>query len=112
MRIGDLARRTGVSVRALRYYEERDLLHPERTTAGYRIFAESDVGRVERIRSLLAAGIPTELIAEILSCMVGDSLLLADCRERLLAERARMTSTIEQLAEARSLLDTLLVTAA
>jgi DNA-binding transcriptional MerR regulator len=32
MRIGELAARTGVSVRALRYYEEQELLAPERTS--------------------------------------------------------------------------------
>jgi DNA-binding transcriptional MerR regulator len=34
MRVGELSRRTGVSARMLRYYEEQDLLHPERGSNG------------------------------------------------------------------------------
>lgn len=110
MRIGELAERTGVSVRALRYYEEKNLLHPSRTAGGYRIFDHSDIRTVGHIRTLLAAGLGTDLIAEILSCMTGESLLLTDCRRRLETERARMTGDIDRLAHARSLLDDLLAT--
>lgn len=108
MRIGELADRTGVSVRALRYYEEKDLLRPDRTPSGYRSYAESDLGTVERIRTLLDAGLGTELIAQILACMVDESRMLDGCRDRLLVERARMTDNIDQLTTARSLLDDLL----
>ncbi|MQA04848.1 MAG: MerR family transcriptional regulator [Streptosporangiales bacterium] len=108
MLVGELAVRTGASVRALRYYEGKGLLRPGRTPSGYRVFAESDVRAVEHVRTLLAAGLGTELIAEILSCMSGESLLLADCRERLAAERRRMTADIDRISTARDLLDGLL----
>ncbi len=108
MRIGELAGRTGVSIRALRYYEEQELLRPDRTSSGYRIYAESDLDTVRRIRLLLAAGLGTELIAQILSCMVDESRMLDGCRDRLLVERARMTDSIDHLSTARSLLDDLL----
>lgn len=110
MRIGELADRTGVSVRALRYYEEKGVLKPDRTPSGYRSFDNSDVQTVAHIRTLLAAGLGMDLIGEILSCMSGESLLLEDCRERLLYERRRMTDDIDRLANARSLLDDLLAT--
>ncbi len=108
MRIGELSRRSGTSIRALRYYEEKELLNPDRTPSGYRSFAESDLDTVQRIRLLLAAGLGTDLIAQILSCMVDESRMLDGCRDRLLVERARMTDSIDQLATARSLLDKLL----
>lgn len=108
MRIGELAERTGVSVRALRYYEEKNLLRPRRTPSGYRIFDHTDIRTVGHIRTLLAAGLGTDLIAEILSCMTGETLLLTDCRRRLETERARMTDDINRLTHARSLLDGLL----
>ena len=44
--IGALARRTGLSVSAIRFYEERGLVHPERTAAGQRRFARSDIRRL------------------------------------------------------------------
>lgn len=108
MWIGELAGRAGVSVRALRYYEEKGLLRPERTPSGYRVFSDSDVQTVRHIQTLLTAGLGLDLIREILSCMHGESLLLADCRERLERERQRLTADIDRISAARSMLDNLL----
>ncbi|MCG5214778.1 MerR family transcriptional regulator [Streptosporangium sp. KLBMP 9127] len=66
MRIGELSRRTGVPTRMLRYYEEQDLLHPERTGNGYRVYGEPAVYRVQQIRGLLDSGLTTEIIRRIL----------------------------------------------
>ncbi|MFC7469069.1 MerR family transcriptional regulator [Actinomadura keratinilytica] len=55
MRIGELATRTHVSVRALRYYEEHTLLTPDRTPSGQRHYPESAVARVHLIQQLYAA---------------------------------------------------------
>jgi hypothetical protein len=57
MRIGELSRRTGVPTRMLRYYEEQDLLHPERAANGYRRYSAAAVHRVQQIRGLLDAGL-------------------------------------------------------
>ena len=43
MRIGELARRTGVSVRSLRYYETQGLLRSDRTPGGHREYAEAGI---------------------------------------------------------------------
>ena len=66
MRIGELARRTGVSVRSLRYYEEQGLLESERTTGGHREYRESDVARVRFMQMLYGAGMPSRRILELL----------------------------------------------
>ena len=68
MGIGELSRRTGVSRRALRYYEEQRLLDPERRPSGYREYDETAVRTVAGIRTLLAAGLGTSVSAEILPC--------------------------------------------
>jgi DNA-binding transcriptional MerR regulator len=68
MRIGDLARRTEVPTRLLRYYEKQGLLHASRDTNGYRVYAEPAVKRVLTIRELLESGFTTELIRAILVC--------------------------------------------
>jgi DNA-binding transcriptional MerR regulator len=62
MKIGDLAARTGVSVPALRYYEQQGLLSAARTPAGQRVYPEAAVERVELIRMLLAAGLSSRTI--------------------------------------------------
>ncbi|WP_215918244.1 MerR family transcriptional regulator [Nocardia albiluteola] len=110
MKIGELADRTGVSVRALRYYEEKGVLNPDRTPSGYRIFTDSDINKVAHIQTLLAAGLGMDLIGQILTCLSGESLLLDNCRERLETERRRITNDIDQLVHTRSLLDNLLAT--
>ncbi|MCM6763031.1 MerR family transcriptional regulator [Rathayibacter sp. ZW T2_19] len=66
MRIGELAGRAGVSVRALRYYEEQGLLDSERTTGGHREYRESDVTRVRFMQKLYGAGMPSRRIIELL----------------------------------------------
>jgi DNA-binding transcriptional MerR regulator len=109
MRIGELASRTGVSGRSLRYYEEQGLLAPARTPSGYRIYAESDVDVVRHVQMLLAAGLNTAFIREVLPCMVdtGDGLA-PGCPEllpHLRNERDRITIAIDGLATARTLLD-------
>ncbi|MFF4243585.1 MerR family transcriptional regulator [Streptomyces sp. NPDC001822] len=69
MKIGDLAARTGVSTRLLRYYEEVGILHPFRSPNGYRSYGEPAVDRVLQIRELLQAGLTTEMIREVLPCL-------------------------------------------
>lgn len=69
MRIGELARRTGVSVRMLRYYEEEGFLAPGRASSGYRIYSETDELIVVRINVLRAAGLTLNVIEKILPCV-------------------------------------------
>ncbi len=51
--IGEVAARTGVTQRALRFYEEKGLLHPpERMEGGFRRYSEDDVTRIEFVKKL------------------------------------------------------------
>jgi len=66
-RIGELARQTGLSVRTLRYYEQLGLLTPSgRTEAGYRLYNEADVQRLQQILSLRQIGFS---LAQIGDCL-------------------------------------------
>ena len=69
MRIGELSQRTEVPTRMLRYYEEQGLLEPQRDISGYRSYAATDTYRALQIRGLLAAGLTTEIIRDILPCL-------------------------------------------
>ncbi|NEY30634.1 MerR family transcriptional regulator [Streptomyces sp. PRKS01-65] len=69
MRIGELACATGTTTRALRYYEEHGLLHPERSPNGYRTYPPDAVKIVQNIRLLLAAGLTTEDLRLLGPCL-------------------------------------------
>ncbi|GAA3117902.1 MerR family transcriptional regulator [Nonomuraea salmonea] len=68
MRIGELAERTGVSTRSLRYYEKNGLLHARRASNGYRTYTEDDVRLVSEIRALLQIGFTLEETRPFVDC--------------------------------------------
>lgn len=88
MLIGELAHRTGVSTRLLRYYEEQGLLHPHRDPNGYRSYPESAVAAVAKIRELLAAGLTTEDIGQLMPCAEpGGPVQACEMSVRIMSER-------------------------
>ncbi|MFJ9951561.1 MerR family transcriptional regulator [Kitasatospora sp. NPDC091207] len=114
MRIGELARLTGVSTRLLRYYEEQGLLTPARSAAGSREYGEDAQVRVRQIRGLLAAGLPTRVIAGILPCASGPLPALEACPDLLATLRGELTeleSRIGDLTRSRRALAGYLATA-
>ncbi|KOG89634.1 MerR family transcriptional regulator [Streptomyces varsoviensis] len=104
MRIGELARRSGVSVRSLRYYETQKLLESTRTAGGQRDYAEGAVGRVELIQQLYAAGLPSGTIVELLPC-VTTGLATQGMLDQLMTERAHIATRIDELGKAKEKLD-------
>ncbi|MEU7576236.1 MerR family transcriptional regulator [Streptomyces sp. NPDC041068] len=107
MRIGELARRTGVNAHQLRYYEAQGLLEADRGTNGYREFDESALLRVKQIRHLLGAGLSSEDIAYVLPCAVGEAPQLPGCPELVAAMRSRLRrldDQMESLARSREAL--------
>lgn len=111
MRIGQLAARTGVSVRALRYYEEHHLLTAERTPSGQRVYGEAAVRRVEMIQRLYGAGLSSKSILYIMPCMAsGDSS--PELVDYLVAERDRIDRQIVELQQTRDELTVFITNAA
>ena len=67
MRIGELARQSGVSIDTIRYYERLGLLpRPARTPSGYREFPEGAVTRLLVIRNAVRFGFPLKEVARVL----------------------------------------------
>ncbi|SCL68803.1 DNA-binding transcriptional regulator, MerR family [Micromonospora citrea] len=113
MKIGDLARATGVSPRLLRYYEEQGLLTSHRAGGGHRRYAEDAVATVRHIRALLAAGLPTSVIREVLPCVEGPGLELEHCAAPTLrVQLDSLDGKISALQDARSALAGILATTA
>ncbi|MEO1060143.1 MAG: MerR family transcriptional regulator [Actinomycetota bacterium] len=105
MRIGELADRTGASVRSIRHYEARGLLDATRTDAGQRVFDESAVERVRTIRMLLAGGLNVRTIGELLPCLEsGPDDRNGHLERRLGEEIERVDDDLAALADARSVL--------
>jgi DNA-binding transcriptional MerR regulator len=96
--IGELAERTGTSERLLRYYERAGLLRPERLPNGYREYADSDNAAVLRIRALLAAGLPTRVIRQVLPCTTGEAAV-QPCPGVLDVLRAQLSDLDRRAAE-------------
>jgi DNA-binding transcriptional MerR regulator len=109
MRIGDLAAATGVSVRSLRYYEQQGLLTSTRSARGQRHYTDAQVERVEYIQRLYAAGLSSQTIAETLPCVEAPSEGNSDAAfARLVEERDRLSTHIEDLSRTRDSLDELI----
>lgn len=67
MKVGDLAKQTGVSVRTLHYYDEIGLLSPShRTETGYRLYIKDDIMRLQQIMSLRQIGFSLTQIRQCL----------------------------------------------
>ncbi|MFC1437741.1 MerR family transcriptional regulator [Streptacidiphilus sp. N1-10] len=116
MRIGELARRSGVSERSLRYYETQGLLRAERTPGGQRDFGEWAVDRVIRIQALYAAGLNSKKIAHLLPCMRDadggpSEIATAQLVDELAAERDRIDRMIGDLIRSREVLSDVIDTA-
>ncbi|BAL79371.1 MerR family transcriptional regulator [Bradyrhizobium cosmicum] len=107
MKIGELARRTGVSIRMLRYYEAEGLLAPMRTAAGYRDYGPADEETVRRIKMLGAAGMTLETIQRLLPCVRNNDPAFTPCNElrRILAQQVGLIDErIETLSQSRNIL--------
>lgn len=110
MRIGELAAKAGVSVRALRYYEEQHLIAARRSESGQRHYPESSVDRVKLIQQFYAAGLGSKAIVELLPC-VHTGIATPAMLDRLAAERDRIDVRIRDLNDTLRRLDAVITAA-
>src|SRR5262245_55681343 len=86
--VGELSRLTGVTVRALHHYDEIGLVRPsQRTTAGYRMYAEVDVLRLHQVLLFRELGLPLDEIAAAIEEEGSQEELLRRHREVLVTKR-------------------------
>ena len=108
MTVGQLSRRTGVPVKALREYEDMGLLYTVgRSPAGYRLFDDSALWCVEVIRTLRSVGLTIAEIREIAETYLTQpgQPIGAHVAERLHAARARIDARIAELQSLRRRID-------
>jgi DNA-binding transcriptional MerR regulator len=99
MHIKDLAERGGVSVKAVRYYEARGLLAPDRAANGYRTYDEGDVGVVREIRALLSLGLTADQTRPFVECLRAGNDRADVCPASLSAYRDRLAEIDDRIGE-------------
>lgn len=111
MKIGELSKSTGVSIRMLRYYETEGLLKPQRTASGYREYNPAELRTVERIKLLGSAGMTLGTIRQFLPCVRGDGPVFEPCDElrNVLHEQIHLADQkVEKLTQTRGVLESFL----
>lgn len=105
MHIGEIARKTGLTAKAIRYYERVALLdQPERTVAGYRRYTEADAERLEFISIAKGAGFTLD---EIRAALKASTNQRVNCGEVLGLFEAKLDEIRERLADTQALHDAL-----
>jgi DNA-binding transcriptional MerR regulator len=96
-KVGELAARTGMTVRALHHYDEIGLLEPSlRTPSGHRLYDRADVERLQRIQSLRLMGISLDEVKRLLDGAATSTRQIIDLHLAALREQIAMQA---QLAE-------------
>lgn len=103
MHIGELAERTGLSLRTIRHYDAVGLLPAtSRTEGGFRVYTEDDAERLMLIKQMKPLGFSLEEMAEIQELLAGGrdaparSRRLAEILERAAHQRAKMARNLAQ----------------
>jgi DNA-binding transcriptional MerR regulator len=105
MHIGELAERTGLSLRTIRHYDEVGLLPATaRTDGGFRVYSEEDYERLTVIKQMKPLGFSLEEMAEILAILsagpaADESARLSDFLEKAVHQRDKMARNLAQADE-------------
>ena len=107
LQIGQVAERTGLSLRTIRFYEESGLVVPTaRSEGGFRLYSDDDVARLEVIKRMKPLGFRLEEMQELLDLLAeltdrpGDAALVDRLRMFHEAATARVHALREQLSVA------------
>lgn len=104
MRAGQAAAAAGVTVKALRYYEQNALVRPRRLTNGYREYSAEDVRLVGQVRALMSLGLSLKETEPFVQCLREGHDVADDCPESVSAYQDkidRLDGLIAQLQRDR-----------
>ncbi|MEA3412822.1 MAG: heavy metal-responsive transcriptional regulator [Pseudomonadota bacterium] len=103
--IGQVAKRTGVTVEAVRFYEKQRLIvAPQRSDAGYRQYPEETVKRVQFIQHAKAVGFTLNDIAELLALRQEPGTTCTDIKLRATQKIDEVDRKIQELNRIRNAL--------
>src|ERR1041385_4452329 len=93
--VGELSRLTGVTVRALHHYDEIGLVRPsQRTAAGYRLYEEGDVLRLQQVLIFRELGVPLDEIGPAIDAEADRAALLRRHRAMLAERRTQIDAML------------------
>jgi DNA-binding transcriptional MerR regulator len=104
--VGELSRLTGVTVRALHHYDEIGLVRPsQRTAAGYRLYDERDVLRLQQVLVFREIGVPLDEIGPAIDRATDRAALLRAHRGELARRRTRIDAMLAAVDAALEVLE-------
>ena len=104
--VGQLARRSGVAASALRFYEDKGLLHPDRNASGYRVYPRATLRRVAFVVAAQRVGLSLDEIRDALDSLPDDRTPSRDDWQALSAGWTdRIDAQIDYLERLRDKLD-------
>ena len=96
-RIGEFARRAGVTIRTLRYYDKRGLLKPGAwSESGQRLYTDVDYARLQQIMTLKLIGLSLDEIRALLTSDVGQIEQLLERQRKVLEEKIQRLGVVVQ----------------
>ena len=99
LRIGEVARRTGLPVKTIRYYCDEGLLQPkDRSTGGYRLFDEENLAELTIIRALRAMDVPIPELTRILEVRRAGVCNCSVLKDSIAAKMESINLRIDELA--------------
>ncbi len=111
LKIGELAKKVGVNIQTIRYYERRGLLLPTtKLESGYRLYDNEAKKRLEFIRYSKELGFTLKETEELLSLRVSTTAKCGDIRKKAEAKLREVESKIEGLQTIRKVLNELIRT--
>lgn len=112
MNIGDVANRSGLPAKTIRYYEDIGLVKPLRSTNGYRTFRESDVHKLAFLGRARALGFNIEDCRSLIRLYEDTDRESAEVKQIAEEHLARIDAKITELTEMRATLTTLVTSCA
>jgi MerR family transcriptional regulator, copper efflux regulator len=109
LKIGEVARRSGLPIKTIRFYSEEGLIHPiGRSQGGYRLFNEEVFAELSLIRTLKAMEIPLEDVRQILESRRSGACTCDALQQRLRGKAGEIAQRIAALRDLHSELEDLL----
>ncbi len=105
---GELAKRCGVNIETLRYYEKKNLLDPPpRSDAGYRLYSSEDMLKIRFIKNAKRLGFALKEIAELMKLRVRKKTSCESVLTKARKKRDEVDNKIKALQSMKKVLDQL-----